>query len=182
MSAFLGIWAIGQRVVQEAQTRVRYDLSSAWAVYQSQMEAMKTVARLMAVRGPLVEACTAQKWQDRRAWQDVQGILGWARLGFHLDFVSVVSPDGQVVARASPPYRTGDYRTADPIVAKALAGTASCGTVLISPEELGARPTVWRTGPSCRCRRRRGPAPPPARARIGAWLWWRLRRSRRTAG
>ncbi len=136
LSALLGIWAIGQRVVQEAQTRVRYDLSSAWAVYQSQLEAMKTVARLMAVRGPLVEACTAQKWQDREAWQEVQGILGRARLDFGLDLVSVVSPEGQVVARSSPPYHTGDYRTADPIVAKALAGVANCGTVLLSPEDL----------------------------------------------
>jgi two-component system NtrC family sensor kinase len=136
LSAMLGIWAIRQRIVQEAQTRVRYDLSSAWAVYQSQLEAMKTVARLMAVRGPLVEACDAQKWQESAAWQEVQGILGRARLDFQLDFIAVVSPEGQVVARASPPYRTGDYRTSDPIVAEALSGMASSGTVLLSPEEL----------------------------------------------
>ena len=136
LCALLGIWAINQRIVQEAQTRVRYDLSSAWAVYQSQLEAMQTVAKLVAMRGPLVEACYAQRWQDRPAWEEVQGILGRARLDFSLDFAAVVSPDGQVATRAGPPYRTGDYRCGDSLVAKALSGAASCGTVLLSHEEL----------------------------------------------
>jgi uncharacterized membrane protein YqiK len=33
MAAFLGIWMIDQRMVQEAQNRVKYDLNGAWAVY-----------------------------------------------------------------------------------------------------------------------------------------------------
>jgi len=137
LSAFLGIWVINQRVVQEAQTRVRYDLSSAWAVYQSQLREMETIVRLVAVRGPLVEACHAEKWDDRAAWAEIQGILGKARLDFDLDFLGVVTPEGRVVARANPPYRTGDYITAEPIVAKARSGTAASGTVIVSSEELG---------------------------------------------
>lgn len=136
LAAFLGIWVINQRMVQEAQGRVRYDLNGAWAVYQSRLLELETIVRLTAVRGPLVDACQAQQWDDRSAWEEVQGLLGRSRLDFNLDFIAVVNPEGRVVARASPPYRTGDHRTSDPIVAKALAGAVNSGTTLLSAEEL----------------------------------------------
>ncbi|MFA6134477.1 MAG: cache domain-containing protein [Phycisphaerae bacterium] len=136
MSTLLGIRMIEQRVVQEAQTRVRYDLSSAWSVYQSQLRSMETIVRLTAVRGPLVEACNGQKWQDSAAWEEVRGLLGKVKLDFNLDFLAVVTPEGQVVVRACPPYRQGDYRSSQPIVAQALSGTAASGTVVVSREEL----------------------------------------------
>jgi two-component system NtrC family sensor kinase len=136
LSALLGIWIINRRVVQEAQTRVRYDLSSAWAVYQSKSHDMETVVRLLATRTPLIEACAAQKWSDRGIWEPIQGILGKAGLDFDLDFAAIVAGDGKVVARGCAPYRTGDYRPADPIIAKALTGAATSGAVLLSRQEL----------------------------------------------
>ncbi len=135
LSAFLGIWVISQRIIQEAQTRVRYDLSSAWAVYQSQLEAIETVVKLVAVRSPLMEACDAQKW-DAASRQEIQGILARACLDFNLDFLTVVSPEGQVVVRARSEH-TGEYRNAEPLVATALEGGPSgSGTVLLSRQEL----------------------------------------------
>lgn len=137
LSAALGIWVINQRIVQEAQTRVHYDLNAAWAVYQSQLESLRTVVRLVGARGPLIEACSSLKWDDAAAWHEVQGILGKHRLDFGLDFLTLVAPDGRVVARSSPPYRTGDYRSSDPLVAKALSGATVSGTELLSAGELG---------------------------------------------
>ena len=137
MAAALGIWAISQRVVQEAQTRVRHDLNSAWAVYRSQLGAMETIARLTAIRGPLVDAGQRQSWSEPAVCAELQGILAKARLDFSLDFLAVVSPEGQVVVRSDPPYHTGDYRSAEPVVARALAGAPGSGTVILSREELG---------------------------------------------
>lgn len=159
LAAFLGIWMIQERVVKEAQTRVRYNLSSAWAVYQSQMNSLETIVRLTAVRATLVEACAAQKWRparppgpttaksaeppaaggeaDVQAFRDeIQGLLGNVRRDFDLDFLTLVSPEGQVVGRATPPFQTGDFRSAEPLIAKALAGAAAAGTVILAAEEL----------------------------------------------
>ena len=136
LSAALGIWVINQRIVQEAQTRVRYDLNAAWAVYQSQLQSLETVVRLVGARSPLVEACNSGNWQDRATSEEIQGILGKHRMDFNLDLLDVVSPDGQVLARSDPPYRRGDYCNTNPLIARALSGTAASGTIVLSREEL----------------------------------------------
>ena len=136
LAAALGIWVINERVVQEAQNRVRYDLNAAWAVYQSQLQSLETIVRLVGARSPVVEACAEQNWGDSETWAEVQGILGKHRLDFSLDFLVVVSPEGKVVARPSPPYSKGDYRNSEPLVAKALSGAVVSGTVILAPEEL----------------------------------------------
>ena len=136
LAATMGILVINQRTVQEAQTRVRYDLSSAWAVYQSQLRAIETTVRLTAVRGPLVEACAAQNWQDPQVADELKGLLSKVRSDFGLDFIAVVSPEGRVLIRASPPYSDGDCRSSEPVIAKALAGAAAVATVVLSRDEL----------------------------------------------
>lgn len=136
LAALLGIWVISERTVHEAQTRVRLDLGSAWSVYQSQLRAMETTIRLTALRPAIVDACVARKWQDRAVADEIQNLLATTCTDFDLDFMALVSPDGQVQMRSCPPYRTGDYRMAEPIVARALAGTRNSGTVLLSREDL----------------------------------------------
>jgi two-component system NtrC family sensor kinase len=136
LSAALGIWMIRQRVVQEAQTRVRYDLSSAWAVYQGQLRALETVVRLTAVRGPVQEACAAGQWNNRDEWREVEGLLAKTRVEFDLDFITIVSPDGQAVARGNQPGHVGDFRTSSALVNKALAGASLAGSELLTAHEL----------------------------------------------
>ncbi len=136
LSAILGIWVIDQRTVREAQNHVRSDLNSAWAAYHSQVQAIENTVRLTAVRAQLIEACQAQNWQDEKVTNDMRGLLAKTRVDFDLDFLTVVAPDGRVAVRSTPPYHTGDFRSADPLIAKALAGTAASGTVLLSREEL----------------------------------------------
>lgn len=138
MSALLGIWMIGQRVVEEAQTRVRYDLSSAWAVYESQLKTVETIVKLTAARSVLQEAAAEQKWNDPNSAQYLRGLLAQVCNDFHLDFLALVGPDGKVVLRCQAPFRTGDYRNDEPLVAKALSGVAGSGTVLLPKELLDA--------------------------------------------
>lgn len=139
LSALLGSWIINRQVVQEAQTRVRYDLNAAWSVYHARLNALETIVKLVGARSPLIDACSAAAWDDQRTWNDVRGILGKHLLDFNLDFLVVVTPEGRVVARANPSAgnaATGDYRTNDPLVDRALRGAATSGTVLLSPTEL----------------------------------------------
>lgn len=136
LAASLGIWVINARIVQEAQTRVGFDLKSAWAVYNSQLREMETIVRLVAARTPVVEACNNQKWDERATWDEVENILARHRADFKLQFLAIVSPDGQVRARGASPHARGDTRSDEPLIAKALAGNTASGTVILSRSEL----------------------------------------------
>jgi 8-oxo-dGTP pyrophosphatase MutT (NUDIX family) len=72
-------------------------LSSAWAVYRSELECMESCVRLTADRPPVVEACSAQQWQDKAQWDSMQALLAKFRLDFNFDFVAIVTPDGKVL-------------------------------------------------------------------------------------
>jgi two-component system NtrC family sensor kinase len=136
LAGWLGVRMIGQRVVDEAQRRVRSDLNSAWAVYDSQLRQLEVIVHLTAIRGPLVDACAAGNWQDRARAAELQGLLGKVRLDFNIDFMAVVTPEGRVVVRGAAPYREGDFRTDNAILAKALSGASSSGAVVLARSEL----------------------------------------------
>jgi len=136
VSAYLGIRMIGQRVVREAQTRVRLDLSSAWDVYHSQLREIEMILKLTAARNVMMDFCDGKSWNDPQTCEEMRGTLDKTCLEFGLDFLGVVSPEGQVVLRPRPPYESGDYRLGDPIVAEALAGRAASGAAVLSREEL----------------------------------------------
>jgi two-component system, NtrC family, sensor kinase len=118
LSAYVGIWTIRRRVIDEAQTRVSLDLGSAWAIYNNQLHEVEIVLRLAALKEAVVTMCEAQNWSDA----DVGNRLTRIRQTFGLDFLDVIGPDGRVVMRTAAPYATGDFKTADPAVASALRG------------------------------------------------------------
>ena len=131
--AFIGIRMIQSRVVQEAQTRVRLDLGSVWAVYNSQMREMETVLKLVGAK-QLVEDTLANRPDTNR--QEVQDRLESIRKTFGLDILGLVDANGRVVMRAAPPYRTGDFRMHDPAVARSLRGEVVAGVEVLSKSEL----------------------------------------------
>ncbi len=134
LAAVLGVRMIRTRVVEEAQTRVTLDLSSAWAVVRFKQERIGTILELVAHKKLIVDACSGKQWESA----EVQSRLALTRADFGLDFMGLVAPDGRVVMRAAAPYRTGDYRSADPAVAKALRGESALGMELLSPADLAA--------------------------------------------
>ena len=132
LSAYLGIATIKRRVIDEAQTRVRLDLSSAWAIYDSKLHEIETVLRLAASKEAVISMCETGSWSDA----DMRSRLERIRTGFGLDFLDVITPDGRVVMRTSVPYATGDFRIADPAVASALRGDALTCMGIMSGAEL----------------------------------------------
>ncbi len=121
LSLAVGIRTIQSRVMDEAQTRVRLDLRSAWALCDSKRSAMATILELVAGKESVVEACAQQEWTDA----GFRAALDAIRVNQGLDFLNLISPEGQVVLRTTPPYRTGDYRISDPVVTQALQGKAA---------------------------------------------------------
>ena len=132
LSAFISLSMIKSRIMDETQRRVRLDLESAWAVYNSKLKEIETVLKLAATKNSVTTACFDKHWND----QEVKNRLELIRNALKLDFLGIVSPEGQVVLRTSPPYVTGDYRLSDPFIGKALKGESTVGTTLLSRVEL----------------------------------------------
>ena len=127
LSAFISVRLIQNRVIKEAQTRVRMDLSSAWSVQNAKLHEIQTVLKLVAGKQLIVDACFSEKWPN----QAVQNRLEIMRINLGLDFLGIVSPKGQVVVRAAPPYNTGDFRLPDPAISMALKGhTSTCMSLM----------------------------------------------------
>jgi len=131
-SAFLGVRIIKQRVVAEAQTRVRLDLSSAWAVFNSELHKIETILRMTAGKRTVESLCKDARWSDSA----VKASLDQIRVEFGLDFLNMLGPDGRVVLRTTPPFATGDYMRAEPTVAAALKGEPSAWIGVLAREEL----------------------------------------------
>jgi two-component system NtrC family sensor kinase len=132
LSAFVGIRIINERIIDEAQTRVSLDLSSAWAIYNSKLREVEVIMRLAASKEAVVAMCETRNWND----SDVQSRLDRIRHGFGLDFLDVLGPNGQVVMRTTAPTVVGDYRTSDPAVVSALKGDAMACMATLSQAEL----------------------------------------------
>lgn len=134
LTLVVGIRIIRQRVIDEAQTRVRLDLSSAWALFNNRKQDVETILRMVALKEAVVDSCARREWSDA----DVRNRLERIRTSFGLDFLGLADTDGKVVMRAAPPYRTGDYRMGDVAVAAALKGEPTVCVSIMSRDELQA--------------------------------------------
>ncbi len=132
LSAFIGLRIIKDRVVGEAQEQVRLDLGGAWATYNARLHDIETILDLVALKKAVVDAAADRTWDTA----DIRQRLEVIQRSFGLDFLTIVSPEGNVVFRAAPPYNTGDFRGQDSVVASALKGKAVFGTVTFSRDEL----------------------------------------------
>jgi two-component system, NtrC family, sensor kinase len=132
LSAVFGLRIIQSRVVGEAQSQVSLDLGSAWAMYNGKLHEIETVLDLVAIKKAVVDAASDKMWDSA----DLQQRLEVIQRRFNLDFLTVVSPDGQVVLRTIPPHSVGDYRVLNSAVARALKGEAAFGVAVLSRPEL----------------------------------------------
>lgn len=132
LSLWVGVRTINRRIVDEAQSRVLLDLSSAWSVCNGRLREIESVLRIASMKQAVVEACREEAFEALELRNRMERI----RVGFGLDFLGLVAPDGRVVMRTTPPYATGDSRIADPSVSKALKNAVNSGMVVLSASEL----------------------------------------------
>ncbi len=131
LSAVVSIRTIKSGLVKEGQTRAHLDLGSAWAVYDSRLHTVETVVRLAAGKESVIEVCATARWDDAM----IRARLEKIRASFGLDFMAIVQPDGKVMMRTAPAYKTGDY-VADAVVTKALQGNVVSATEVFSAARL----------------------------------------------
>jgi two-component system NtrC family sensor kinase len=135
ITVYTGSTLIEGTVRREAQHRTELDLRSARVQIDRRLSAIQDFVEYTARRTFVVPAL-----QDK-ASQEVRLLLERDRLRWGLDALSICDLGGKVVLRTRHPYKTGDNRTLDPVVEKALKGEAAHGIVLLYADELGAEGT-----------------------------------------
>jgi len=132
LAAYVGVQTSQRRMVDEAQTRVQLNLGGAWSVLHAKMSEIETVLRLVAGK-QLVQDLTEV---DRFDETEVRHRLERIRVTFGLDFLQLLSPEGEVLLRTTSPYNKGDFRLSDPAVSGAIKGEIQTALAVLSPLEL----------------------------------------------
>jgi two-component system NtrC family sensor kinase len=127
----VGISLMGNRILAEAQERVRTDLNSAREIYQGELKHLYDVVRLNANRLLLQEAFLKGETEF------VLNELTKTKINESLDILSLTDERGKVVLRTNQPDSRGDDQSHDNLIATVLRTQRPVlSTELISAEEL----------------------------------------------
>jgi len=130
ITVYTGSRLIDAAVRREAQRRTELDLRSAWAQINGQLEAIQETI------GHIARTPESRRAFGGPASDEVRVALERERIRSRLDVLGACDPSGRVVLRTRPPYTTGDVRSPDPVVERALAGTPHRGIVILHASEL----------------------------------------------
>ncbi len=131
VAAVVGVLLIGDRIVSQAQSKVRMDLNSAWEVYKEKTQHVRSAVWHASIRDFLRDPATL-KDRGRIAFR-----LDQVRRTEGLDLLTLTDEKGVVVARGRNLNEVGDSQASDQIVAKALTTRdIVCGTAIFPREEL----------------------------------------------
>ena len=128
-----GITFIGNRIITEAQDRVRNDLNSAREIYFGELRHITDVVQLTA-RRPIVQDIFATG-----VTEDIQSDLDYEKEYENLDILTVVDKSGSVVLRTNYPYNTGDNLYQQEIIKSALNNEETIASSTIVPGEFLAQ-------------------------------------------
>lgn len=126
----LGMSLYGKTVLETAQDQVRMDLKSAWMIFNTRVNEIRTVILLTAKRESIMEDL------HRGNITALQEILERVRIDNRLDFLSLTDETGRVLVRTRHPYRVGDNLSLDAMISRALKQEMVSGTEIIFREDL----------------------------------------------
>ncbi len=114
LSLFMGSRLIKNTLIQEAQKKVNHDLSSAWMVFNGQLNTIESIVSLTAARESLQEAIRT------RDTNLLLRYLGRVRNEHGLDILNLTDKKGRVIVRTRNPEITGDDISGDEIIQRVL--------------------------------------------------------------
>lgn len=126
---FTGYTMIRSIVIKEAQDHVQSALGVAWFQYRTRLD---DITRILQLIGGKTEVLNALKSKDD-TW--ITSRLELLMKQYDLDFITLVDREGKVFARSRHPHNRGDMAHMDGILAGAMKGKETKGTVVI-PKEL----------------------------------------------
>jgi two-component system NtrC family sensor kinase len=128
---FFGIQIINNRIIEEAQERVRNDLNAAREIYQNRLEHVEDAVEFTTVRlfmGDILRGDVRQEYLDE---------LVRFKGSENIDVLTITDSTGKVVLRVNNPSVMGDDQSRDEIVSVVLRMKApASGTTIVSAEEL----------------------------------------------
>jgi len=126
-----GVRLIRNRIVAEAQEKVRHDLNAAREIYLGELRHVSDVIRFTADRTLLIDMLLSG--DADYAVAELLQVLG--REG--LDFLTVTDVNGIVLLRTSNPASVGDSQLHDELVRAVIeTGEPVAGTVIVRAEDL----------------------------------------------
>jgi len=128
---FFGIQIINNRIIGEAQERVRNDLNAARDIYKNRLKDVEEAVEFTAIRlfmGDILEGDVRQEYLEE---------LLRFKESENLDVLTITDGRGDVVLRINNPSVSGDDQSRDEIVRVVLTTRqAASGTTIVSAEEL----------------------------------------------
>jgi len=128
---FSAIQIFNNRIIDEAQERVRNDLNAAREIYQTRLQKVEDAVNFTTVRlfiGDILEGDARQEYMDE---------LVRFKYSENMDILTITDNMGRVVLRVNNPSLKGDDQSQDEIVGEVLRTKRPVsGTTIISPEEL----------------------------------------------
>ena len=114
ISTIVGTHLIGDRIVEQAQKKVRLDLNTAREIYLEKIREVKTSIRLTALRYFIKNAFLHNDIKSLKA--DLKEISE----NENLDFLTLTDKDGKVILRVKNPDKIGDDQAHDNILKKVI--------------------------------------------------------------
>ncbi len=130
VTLILGSRLIRNTLLSQAQDKVKHDLSSAQMVFNEKLNHIKEVTTLTSTRKTLQESLINQEYGS------ISEYLDHLRKEYKLDILNVTDSKGNVLIRTRNPNQTGDNKSQDEIIKRALMRKTSASPQLISREDL----------------------------------------------
>ena len=131
LSSLIGTQLVSDTIILQAQNKVKHDLSTAWLVYNESLNRIQDVVQLTALGRTIPDFL--QSGQKKK----LQEYLVKRRKEFGLDVLTLTDARGLVLFRSYHPFQTGDSRSSDSLVQKALQGKTVASTWIVPAEDLG---------------------------------------------
>ena len=115
VATVVGVRLIGTAIINQAQDKVRHDLSTGWAVYREETENLRDVMRFTALRFFLKEAISDDDIEALK--EQLEAI----RRAESLDMLTLTDENGKVIARSRNPSVKGDSQASDELVSSVVS-------------------------------------------------------------
>ncbi|MFO7980586.1 MAG: cache domain-containing protein [Candidatus Aminicenantes bacterium] len=130
ITLILGSRLIRNTLIAQAQVKVKHDLSSAWMVFNERVNDIREFVSLTSERKRIEDSL------KNNDYALISECLNQLRKKYRLDILNVTDSKGIVVIRTRNPSVTGDDRSQDEIIKKALSEEVASSPQIISREIL----------------------------------------------
>ena len=103
LSSLIGTSLVADTIISQARNKVKYDLSTAWLIYNQSLGSLQNVVQLTA------SGRTLPDFIETKQWDRLEDFLIKRRKDFSLDILTLVDAQGKVLVRTHHPFLIGDY-------------------------------------------------------------------------